>query len=284
MSDPLPPSFSWLLGAVILLAGPFSLTHAAGLKIMSEEDLSKEVGRDGIGFATNLNLEIGSYVYTPYDGASIQHNNLIAKGTVLTTFDVLKNGTGIPDVAQWYFPDVSTNNPLQIEYDLVVSTASGNLGTSVTYKDVLPNGSAFWWAVGEKVPTEGFDVGLATNLSIGNIILSPNGRKSDYGYGQMKFDGIKIESTTSGSAWVVADLKTQYGKIRFPVDNGVTKLQIGVDWPIGNADAATGKLTIGNVAFTNVPPQGSGQPIQTTSIGSSSIGSMQIQYLNIKFK
>ena len=49
-------------------------------------------------------------------------------------------------------------------------------------------------------------------------------------------------------------------------------LNLGVDWPVG-ADAATGKLTIDNVAFNN-----------GANLGSSSIGSMQIQYMNIKFR
>ena len=71
MTTPLPTSAWRLAGAVMLLAGPFSLANAAGLKVLSEEDMSREVGRDGISFATSLNMEIGSYVFTPYDAASL---------------------------------------------------------------------------------------------------------------------------------------------------------------------------------------------------------------------
>ena len=102
--------------------------------------------------------------------------------------------------------------------------------------------------------------------------MSPNGRKETVG--QMAISGIKVESSeTPGNPWVIADLKTQSGKFRLPVDaQGATHLNLGVDWPVG-ADAATGKLTIDNVAFNN-----------GANLGSSSIGSMQIQYMNIKFR
>ena len=264
----------------MLLAVPLSLVNAAGLKVLSEEDMSREVGRDGVTFATALNLEVGSYVFTPYDGASVQHKNLTAKGTILSIFDIVKNDPGKPDIGQWHIPMIATTKPLQIEYDLVVSTTGKDsvktdLGTSVMYKDFVPNGSVFQWTSG---PTGGIDLGLATNLSIGQLIFSPNGRKDEYG--QMKFDGIKVESSKNpGSPWVMADLKTQSGKFRLPVENGVTRLQLGIDWPEGTADAATGRLSIDKVAFPN--PNNIQQPID---LGSSSIGSMQIQYMNIKFR
>lgn len=283
MGTPLHTSVWRLVGAVMLLAGPFSLANAAGLKILSEEDLSKEVGRDGISFATSLNMAIGSYVFTPYPYTvgSIRLDDLRVTGTVLTTFDLLPGANGSPDIAQWYFPMISTTKPLQMEYDFVVSKDK-DLGTSVMYKDFIPNGSAFQWAVGPNATTEGFDLGFATNLSIGHLILNPNGRKSPLvDYGQMKLEGINIGGTTSGSPWFVADIKTQPAKLRFPNEPGVT-MQLGIDWPVGTAEAATGKLSIDKVAFTTVPT--SDTPSKVVDLGSSSIGSMQIQYLNIKFK
>lgn len=269
MTTPLPTSAWRLAGAVMLLAGPFSLANAAGLKVLSEEDMSREVGRDGISFATSLNMEIGSYVFTPYDGASIRHDNVTVRGTFLSEFDVVKGSSGRPDIGQWTIPMVGNTKPLQIDYDLVVFANGRSLDTSVSYKDFVPKGSIFQWTTG---PTGGIDLGLATNLSIGQLLLSPNGRKDTVG--QMAISGIKIESSeTPGNPWVIADLKTQSGKFRLPVDaKDATHLNLGVDWPVG-ADAATGKLTIDNVAFNN-----------GANLGSSSIGSMQIQYMNIKFR
>lgn len=269
MTTPLPTSIWRLAGAVMLLAGPLSPANAAGLKALSEEDMSRTVGRDGISFATSLNMEIGSYVFTPYDGASLRHDNVTVRGTMLSEFDVVKGDSGMADIGQWNIPEASNTSPLQIDYDLVIAADGKTLGTSVSYKDFVPKGSIFQWTTG---PSGGVDLGLATKLSIGQILLSPNGRTSTVG--QMEISGIKIESSeTPGNPWVIADLKTQSGKFRLPVgSDGETRLNLGVDWPVG-ADAATGRLSIDKVAFSN-----------GTNLGSSSIGSMQIQYMNIKFR
>ena len=260
----------------MLLAGPVSLANAAGLKVLSEEDMSREVGRDGISFATSLNMEIGSYVFTPYDGASLRHDTLTVRGTILSTFDVVQGGSGKADIGEWNIPEASNTSPMQIDYDLAVVANGKTLGTSVSYKDFVPKGSIFQWTTG---PSGGVDLGLATKLSIGQLLLSPNGRTSTVG--QMAINGIKVESSeTPGNPWVIADLKTQSGKFRIPND-GVTSLSLGVDWPTG-ADAATGRLSIDKVAFTTV--QTPTAPSTVVDLGSSSIGSMQIQHLNIKFR
>lgn len=260
----------------MLLAGPVSLANAAGLKVLSEEDMSKEVGRDGISFATSLNMEIGSYVFTPYDAASLRHDTLTVRGTILSTFDVVQGGSGKADIGEWNIPEASNTSPMQIDYDLAVVANGKTLGTSVSYKDFVPKGSIFQWTTG---PSGGVDLGLATKLSIGQLLLSPNGRTSTVG--QMAINGIKVESSeTPGNPWVIADLKTQSGKFRIPND-GVTSLSLGVDWPTG-ADAATGRLSIDKVAFTTV--QTPTAPSTVVDLGSSSIGSMQIQHLNIKFR
>ena len=267
MATPLPTSIRRLVGAAMLLAGHSLIANAAGLKVLSEEDLSKEVGRDGLSFATSLNIDVGSYVFSPYDAAALRHENITVRGTYLSEFDVFSR-TGGPDIGSWSAPEVGNTKPLQIEYDLVVSANGMNIGTAVTYKDIVPNGSKFEFSTG---PSGGVDLGLAAKLSIGQLLLSPNGRTDTDG--QMEISGIKVEgSEIPGSAWVIADLKKQSGKFRLPVEGGKTSLNLGVDWPVG-ADAATGRLSIDKVAFSN-----------GTNLGSSSIGSMQIQYMNIKFR
>ena len=268
-TTPLPTSIRRLVGAVMLLAGHSLVANAAGLKVLSEEDLSKEVGRDGLTFATSLVVDVGSYVFSPYDAAALRHENITVRGTSLEEFDVFQGSSGGPDIGSWSIPDVENTNKLQIEYDLVVSANGRSLGTAVTYKDFVPNGSKFEFTTGT---SGGVDLGLAAKLSIGQLLFSPNGRTSTDG--QMEISGIKVEgSETPGSPWVIANLKTQSGKFRLPVgSDGESRLNLGVDWPVG-ADAATGRLSIDKVAFSN-----------GTNLGSSSIGSMQIQYMNIKFR
>ncbi|MBK7051766.1 MAG: hypothetical protein IPH54_14050 [Rhodoferax sp.] len=232
----------------MLLAGPSLIANAAGLKVLSEEDLSKEVGRDGLSFATSLQVDVGSYVFTPYDTAALRHENITVRGTFcrnLMFFRVVS--AAVRTSAPGLFPESSNASPPQIEYDLVVSADGRSLGTAVTCKDFVPKGSKFEFSTG---PSGGVDLGWATKLSIGQLLLSPNGRASTDG--QMEISGIKVEgSETPGSPWVIANLKTQSGKFRLPVgSDGESRLNLGVDWPVG-ADAATGRLSIDKVAFSN---------------------------------
>jgi hypothetical protein len=63
-------------------------------------------------------------------------------------------------------------------------------------------------------------------------------------------------------------------------DENGPRLHIGIDWPdarYGNGQASAGSIVVDNISF--VSP---GQP--TVDLGSSRIGSVQIQYLDIKFK
>ena len=132
MATPLLTSIRRLVGAVILLAGPSLIANAAGLKVLSEEDLSKEVGRDGLSFATSLQVDVGSYVFTPYDAAALRHENITVRGTFLSEFDVFQSSVGGADIGSWSVPESSNASPLQIEYDLVVSADGRSLGTAVT--------------------------------------------------------------------------------------------------------------------------------------------------------
>ena len=95
----------------------------------------------------------------------------------------------------------------------------------------------------------------------------------------MVISGVKVGGTTEDTPWVMADLKTQPGTFRVIGDgNGNSNFQFGIGWPTGTTEAATGRMSIDKVAFMD--PSG----VPTTNLGSSSIGSMQIQYLNIKIR
>jgi hypothetical protein len=77
--------------------------------------------------------------------------------------------------------------------------------------------------------------------------------------------------------WRIADVTSQAGIFNARTDDaGNARLHIGIDWPDANG-APTGTLQIGNITFRspNAVP---------VDLGSSRIGAIQLQYLDVKFR
>ena len=97
--------------------------------------------------------------------------------------------------------------------------------------------------------------------------------------GQLSMSGVSIGSEGGPESvpgpWVIADLVNQPGQFNIIADPAGDRIQIGIDFPkVG--DAAAGKMNIENITFNT--------PTGPLNLGSSNIGSMQIQHLNIKFR
>ena len=81
---------------------------------------------------------------------------------------------------------------------------------------------------------------------------------------------------------VEADVAAQPAVINALADASGARLHIGIGWPdtrFGNGAAAAGGLQINNISFAGA---GAGQA--PVDLGSSRIGSMQLQYLDVKFR
>lgn len=283
MPRPLKRPTSRLARSAVSLAwfGLCGLASAAGLQPMTEEAMSKEVGRDGINFALDLHVDVGSQVigvYDPKDApAFFRRNNFLTTGTFLASLDIRPGEAGNPDYIDWVYPNISTTKPLQSGYDLVIEASGQSFGTGVTYQDISLAGGSMQWSTGA---TGGLAFGKAINTTIGHVLLGANVRSSKDGQ-MMDISGVKVSGAVDGTPWVLANLTTQPGTFRALGDGkGGTNLQFGIDWPKGNAEAGIGKMSIDNVSFQNI----SSSATTTQSIGGVSIGSMQIQYLNIKIK
>jgi hypothetical protein len=174
----------------------------------------------------------------------------------------------------WASPIIDGANNLQFGYDLLVNANGSSLGTGVQMQNIVFGGSSLQLTSNA---SGGVSLGLGLNLSIGDVLLQPNGRGNTNG--QLALSGIVIGAAGSnGTApWVLADINAQPGVLNVVNDaSGNSEVQLGIGWPTTPGTAPSGSLQIGNITFTT--------PNGNVNLGSSSIGSMQIQYLNVKLK
>jgi hypothetical protein len=118
-------------------------------------------------------------------------------------------------------------------------------------------------------------------MEIASLALQPNGRASS---GEaLVLSNVRIGAATAdGSApvapWRIADVGTQAGIFNARTDEaGNARLHIGINWPDAGAAAPAGTLQIGNIGFRS-------DVTGNLDLGSSRIGSIQLQYLDIKFR
>jgi len=264
---------------ILLALGCMSAcARATDLHALDDAALSEVRGRDGVSFAIGLNANVGNVtlgVSDPASGpASIGLNNVTVSGVVAGTLDLTGATSGSPAFVSWAFPNVGLSNTLQFGFDLLVTANGTSLGSGVQLQNVALTGSGMQLTPN---PQGGVTFGAALNLGIGNILLQPNGRGVTNG--QLDISGVVIGAAGSnGSApWILANINSQPGVLNVVTDAGGTpNLQWGTGWPSTPGSAPAGSLQVGNITFTT--PEGN------VNLGSSSIGSMQIQYLNVRFK
>ncbi|MBP9686063.1 MAG: hypothetical protein KBE07_15580, partial [Rhodoferax sp.] len=177
---------------------------------------------------------------------------------------------GKPDFMNWVYPDIASTKPLNIVYDMAITADGKTFGSSVTLQDFLIAGSSMQLSSSDQ---GGMAFGLAQKLRIANVLMQPNGRGNTGG--QLSMSGVSIGAESGPGPWVIADLVNQPGQFNIVSDPSGDRLQFGIDFPkVG--DAATGKMNIENITFNT--------PTGPLNLGSSSIGSMQLQHFNIKFR
>ncbi|MCX7219309.1 DUF6160 family protein [Undibacterium sp.] len=254
-----------------------SVALAADLQALNDEALSGVQGRDGVSFLLGLNANIGSVHVGTYDtdnnAASIIYKKLALTGTLGVQLNIFQNVPGMPDIINLSLPDITSNYPLQYAYDLEIAANGRSLGTSVAHQNMSYVGSHMQWTTSG---SGGLTFGLGLKMSTENIFFQPNGR--GIANGQMNVNGLKVANADgTATPWVIADVVNQPGSFRVINDaNGNSNFQFGIAWPDVQKDASAGSLHVDNISFTT--------PTGKVDLGASSIGSMQIQYLNVKFK
>jgi hypothetical protein len=277
----------------LLLALPGA---AFALEPLPDSALSKIGGRDGMSFNLSNFAMSGNTVlryHTPGDRGSIGIGSLAASRSdnVDAPFadpyrlDVIKGSAGRADIVNIAMPqNLLGREAWQIAFDFDVEDQGFVVrGGSVMLKDLVYYGGGVQWST--PALGEGLAFGLSTRMEIGSLALQPNGRAA--GGEAMVLSNLRIGAATEdGSApvapWRLADVTAQAGIFNVRTDDaGNARLHIGINWPEAGASAAAGTLQIGNIGFRSDAPNNLGASVD---LGSSRIGSIQLQYLDIKFR
>ncbi len=269
---------------------------ACALEPLPDSALSKIGGRDGMSFnLSNFAMASNAVVrYTAPDGrGSIGIGNLAASRSdkVDAPFadpyrlDVIPGGPGRAQIVNIAMPEnVLGREAWQVGFDFdVTDNGTAVHGGSVILKDLVYYGGGLQWST--PAAGDGLAFGIATRMEIGSLALQPNGRGA---VGEaMVLSNLSIGAATEdGSApvapWRLADVTSQAGIFNARTDEaGNARLHIGINWPEAGATAAAGTLQIGNISFRS---DAGGTAAPNVDLGSSRIGSIQLQYLDIKFR
>lgn len=273
--------------AIVLLCAP---AWASALEPLPDSALAKVAGRDGMSFnlsnfAMSGNAELR--YYAP-DGGSLGIGNLAAmrSDNVDAPFadpyrlDIISGGPGRADIINIAFPQNAAGREVwQVAFDFGVNANGFDVKNgSVILKDLVYYGGGLQWSTPRV--GDGLAFGLATRLDLGSLTLAPNGR--DAAGEALVLSNVKIGAATAdGSAptapWRIADVTNQAGIFNARTDDaGKSSLHLGIAWPDAGQAAPSGTLQIGNISFRS-------DAGANMDLGSSRIGAIQLQYLDIRF-
>jgi hypothetical protein len=251
---------------------------AWALEPLPDSALSKVVGRDGMSFNLSNFAMSGNAVlrYTTPDNsgsfgigslAASRSDNADAPFADPYRLDVIAGGPGRADIINIAMPqNLLGREAWQVAFDFDVDAGGFDVkGGSVILKDLVYYGGGIQWST--PASGDGLAFGLSTRMEIGSLALQPNGRAS--GGEALVLSNVRIGAATAdGSApvapWRIADVGTQAGIFNARTDEA-------------GAAAPAGTLQIGNISFRS-------EVTGNLDLGSSRIGSIQLQYLDIKFR
>jgi hypothetical protein len=264
---------------------------AFALEPLPDSALARVSGRDGMSFNLSNFAMSGNAVlrYTTPDGrgsvgignlAASRSDNVDAPFADPYRLDVISGGPGRADIVNIAMPqNLLGREAWQIAFDFdVVDGGITVQGGSVIVKDLVYYGGGIQWST--PIAGDGLAFGLSTHMEIGSLALQPNGR-SDTGEA-LVLSNVRIGAATEdGSApvapWRLADVTSQAGIFNARTDEaGNARLHIGINWPEAGAAAGAGTLQVGNISFRS--------DAGNVDLGSSRIGAIQLQYLDIKFR
>ena len=217
------------------------------------------------------------------------------------TLQLQTRGNGLSDVIQLTEP-ANAQGLLKWQFatDFGINASGTSFqGGALVLKDLQTYGDALSLAPSSTPGVEGIAFGLSLRADIGGLMLRPRGRDDTSSLNpstvseQLSLQGIHLGAYNSASAtptapWSLADVTLQPGIINAVTVNGVSYLHAGIAWPTTSAGAPQGTLVIDNIAFKTDAPgfvdPSTGLQSNSFSLGSSSIGSMQLQFVDIKLR
>jgi hypothetical protein len=279
---------------------------AQAMRPLQDEELSTVRGADGIAFNLN-NFSLTSSLTNPLTltylspgGSSLALSGLDLSRTddadafadpYLLTLRPRVNG---PDQIALDFPlNAAGNQKWQLTADFAhcsavsagTCTGSNFVGGTLQVQDLTMKGGGLYVSPSTIADTQGIAFGLGTQLDIGSLSVYPRGRDAggiiDTG-DKLVLQGIHLADASTGGTWMLADLDKHPGLINAATDSGGSYLHLQLGWPTTSDPVSAASLRIDNIAFTTAGLNGA--PATVTNLGSASIASMQINYLDIKFR
>jgi len=264
----------------MLLCAPLLAT---AVEPMDDSALAQVAGRDGMSFnLSDFSLKGSATLrYHTGDGSgSFSFGDLTASRSDNPDgfadpyrFDIVKGSAGRADIMRLSMPENAAGHEAwQASFVLGVQ-ADGrdvNVGT-VELKDLVYYGGGFEWSTPQV--DQGLAFGIGLRSSIGSLALRQ-------GESSMILSGVHIGARGADGApagpWRLADVTNQPGLFQARTDaEGQASLHVGIGWA-GPEGAPQGTLQIENIAFRS--------PTGNVDLGASRIGSIQLNYLDVRFR
>jgi hypothetical protein len=190
--------------AAALVAASMS---ASAMTAIADQDLSAVAGQDGVSIAANLNINIGSFVYSEDNSAgvngkaSVSFNNIQIGGLVAMTVDVISANTFSAILSGVTGGAAGTGSSAASAFETTQLTAAQTYvaGTGTT-------GTVGTWYTGTDVVQFAFpNVAVASkaellNISVGGITMGTNGVQSattpNPSFGSFAINGLDLRGTT----------------------------------------------------------------------------------------
>ncbi len=266
---------------------------ALALQPLDDGALSRVAGGDGFNFNLqdfSLSGKL-SFTYTSPAGASLKFGDLAIsrsddpdhsfddpyslwierRGGGLADMVVLSQPLNTAGLQRWQFAgDLSVN----------ASDLTHDLGALVLQDLAFYGGGLQLSTPTQADVSTGIGFGLSLRAELGALVLRPLGRVN--ASEELRLSGLRLGAVDANGQfthqpWALADVTTQPGLLRAITDEKGPALQLLVDWNTTADGAPRAGLAIDNIRFTS-PVTG------VTDLGSSRIGSMQINFVDIRLR
>jgi len=280
---------------------------AHAMQALQDDELAAVRGADGIAFNLN-NFSLTSSLTNPLTltYASPNGSALTLSGLDLSRTDdadqfadpyqlSLRSTTAGTQMIAIDFPlNAAGNQRWSLTADFancgsfaagVCAAGTNFFGGTLQILDLTMKGGGLYVAPSQVASTEGIAFGLGTQLDIGSLSVYSRGRAADgtIDHGDvLALTGIHLVDATTGGVFMLADLDKHPGLFNAATDATGSYLHLQVGWPTTSDPVPAATLRIDNISFTTAGVNGAAAT--TTNLGSASIASMQINYLDIKFR
>ena len=294
------------IGAMHADAADAPATSVRGMQPLQDDELAAVRGADGIAFNLS-NFSLTSSLTNPLSLTYLSPNgsSLTLSGLDLSRTDdadqfadpyqlTVRSRPGLADVIAIDFPlNVAGGQKWSLTADFAhcdlvaagVCTGKNFLGGTLQVLDLTMKGGGLVVTTPQVANTEGIALGLGTQLDIGGLSVYSRGRGTDGVIDKsdaLAITGIHLADANTGGAWMLADLDKHPGLLNAATDASGSYLHLQVGWPTTTDPVPAASLRIDNITFTTAGANGAAATV--SNLGSASIASLQINYLDIKFR